>query len=208
MNRAEKVNFILQTLENFYPTPEIPLAHSNNFTFLTAVILSAHTTDAIVNKVTPKLFSIADNPYKMSVLDVKEIAEIIMPCGCFNKKAKAISEMSKMLVEKFKGLVPATFDELESLPGVGHKTASVVMAQVFGHPAFAVDTHIARLAGRWKISRSHDVKKIEADLKNFFPQNAWNKLHLQMIYYGRKFCPARNHYIEKCPICKKLATEE
>lgn len=205
MNRAEKVNFILQTLEKFFPNPEIPLAHSNNFTFLTAVILSAHTTDASVNKVTPKLFFIANDPYKMSKLDVKEIAEIIKPCGCFNNKAKAISSMSKILVEKFHGTVPDTFDELESLPGVGHKTASVIMSQVFGKPAFAVDTHIARLAIRWGISQSHDVKKIETDLKNFFHQELWNKLHLQMIYYGRKFCPARNHDIEKCEICKKLA---
>lgn len=204
MNRVGKVNFILHTLDRLFPDPQIPLLHSNVFTFLVAVMLSAHTTDASVNKITPQLFSLADNAHDMSAVPTEKIAEIIRPCGCFNRKSIAISAMSNMLVQKFYGEVPNDFTSLESLPGVGHKTASVVMSQAFGVSAFPVDTHIARLAVRWEISHSTNVLKIEDDLKSFFPIEKWTKLHLQMIYFGRKYCPARGHDVSKCPICSEL----
>ena len=171
---------------------------------LIAVLLSAQCTDKRVNQITPLLFAKADTPQQMVKLSVKEIQEIIRPCGLSPAKAKAIHRLSEILLEKHKGKVPDTFEELEFLPGVGHKTASVIMTQVFGQPAFPVDTHIHRLMHRWKLSNGSSVEQTEKDAKRLFPENLWNKLHLQIIYFGREYCPARGHVIEQCPICSKI----
>jgi endonuclease III len=196
--RAEKIQAILDDL---FPSPEIPLNYKNTFTFLIAVLLSAQCTDERVNKTTPKLFELADSSKKMAKLSKEDIQEIIRPCGLSNSKATHIKRLSEILNEKFNGIVPETFEELEMLPGVGHKTASVIMTQAFGKPAFPVDTHIHRLAKRWKLSEGKNVVQTEKDLKRWFLKENWNRLHLQMIYFGRKYCPARGHKIEECPIC-------
>jgi len=203
MNKKERVQDIMQILEELYPETPIPLDHENPYTFLIAVLLSAQCTDARVNKTTPTLFALADHPRKMVKLDVKEIEDIIRPCGLAPRKSTAISELSKILLEKYSGDIPQTMADLEALPGVGHKTASVVMAQVFNKPAFPVDTHIHRLAYRWKLSTGKNVVKTERDLKRLFPKEAWNKLHLQIIFFGREYCPARGHNPYECPICKR-----
>lgn len=201
MLKKEKAKKIQRILNKLYPHPAIPLDHRNNFTFLIAVLLSAQCTDARVNKITPALFDRADTPQKMAKLTVKQIEGYIRTCGLAPRKAKAIHELSKILIEKYHGEVPNTFEDLESLPGVGHKTASVIMAQAFHIPAFPVDTHIHRCAKRWGLSSGTSVKKTEADLKELFPKKTWNKLHLQIIYFAREHCPARVHNPKDCPIC-------
>ena len=206
MTRAEKAHRIQLTLDELYPTVPIPLRHRDPFTLLVAVVLSAQCTDVRVNQVTPRLFARARTPQQMARLSVKEIAEIIRPCGLAPAKSKAIHTLSRILVEKHGGRIPASFKELETLPGVGHKTASVIMAQAFGEPAFPVDTHIHRLAARWGLSNGTTVKRTEQDLKRIFPREAWNKLHLQIIYFGRQYCPARGHDTARCPICSWAAS--
>ncbi len=203
MTKSEKVKDILSILDKHFPNPDIPLNHKDAYTLLIAVLLSAQCTDERVNKTTPELFSLADNPFDMAKIPADEIREIIRPCGLSPAKSKAISKLSQILVEKYDGNVPNTFEELEELPGVGHKTASVVMTQVFGLPAFPVDTHIHRLAYRWGLSTGRSVEQTERDLKRLIPQDLWDKAHLQIIYFGRKYCPARGHDWEKCPICSK-----
>ena len=194
----------MKELENLYPNPPIPLHHSDAFTLLIAVLLSAQSTDKKVNEITPDLFARASNAKAMSRLEVDEIKEIIRQIGLSNTKAKNIKRLSEILVEKYDGIVPSTFEELEALPGVGHKTASVVMAQAFGHPAFPVDTHIHRLMHRWKLSNGKSVEQTEKDAKRLFPKETWNKLHLQIIYYGREYSPARSWNLEKDFITKSI----
>ena len=201
VSKTEKAQAIAALLEQYFPDPAIPLSHSSSFTLLIAVLLSAQCTDERVNKATPELFKLARTPQKMSTLQVAQIAEIIRPCGLSPQKSKAIASLSKILLDKHDGKVPQSFVELEALPGVGHKTASVVMSQAFGQPAFPVDTHIHRLAYRWVLSNGKNVEQTERDLKRLFPEESWNKLHLQVIYFGRKFCPARGHDPRECPIC-------
>ena len=201
MKKAERAELILNRLQQLYPDPPIPLDHTNPFTLLIAVLLSAQCTDVRVNQVTPELFQLADNPESMSQLSVEQIRKIIRPCGLSPQKSKAIAQLSNILVEQHQGEVPQTFAELESLPGVGHKTASVVMAQAFGVPAFPVDTHIHRLAQRWGLTNGKNVKQTEADLKQLFPEDCWNSLHLQIIFYGREYCTARGCDGTKCEIC-------
>ena len=201
MNHKEKIIFIISTLDSLYHNPPIPLAHKDNYTLLIAVLLSARCTDAKVNQVTPKLFQLADNPSDMMSKNPDLIRQIIRPCGLSPAKSKAIHGLSRILVEKHGSQVPSNFKDLESLPGVGHKTASVVMSQAFNVPAFPVDTHIHRLSYRWCLSNGKNVEKTEKDCKKKFPQNLWNKLHLQMIYFGREYCPARKHNPKTCPIC-------
>lgn len=204
MTRPEKAEYIMNKLEELYPEVPIPLVHKDAYTLLIAVLLSAQCTDVRVNQVTPKLFELADDPKAMLKLGVERIKEIIRPCGLSGTKSRAIVGLSKMLLEKFRGEVPKSFEELESLPGVGHKTASVVRVQAFGLPAFPVDTHIHRLAKRWGLSNGKNVVQTEKDLKALFPMEKWAKLHLQMIYYGREFCTARKCDGTKCEICKIL----
>ena len=192
---------VSKILDELYPETPIPLQHRDPYTLLVAVVLSAQCTDERVNKITPLLFARADNPYDMVKLSIEEIRQIILPCGLAPAKSKAIWNLSRLIVEKHRGQVPKTFEELEALPGVGHKTASVVMSQAFGVPAFPVDTHIHRLAARWGLSDGKSVEKTERDLKAVFPEEKWNKLHLQIIYFGRQYCPARGHDPLKCPIC-------
>lgn len=203
MNKKEKAKEIDTILEELYPKVPIPLKHEDPYTLLIAVLLSAQCTDERVNQVTPQLFLLADNPFDMMLKDVEDIRLIIRPCGLSPRKSKAISELSRILVENHNGKVPQSFEFLEALPGVGHKTASVVMSQAFGVPAFPVDTHIHRLAYRWGLSTGKNVEKTEADLKNLFPRDRWNKLHLQIIYFGREYCQARGHKRENCPICSR-----
>ena len=202
MTKSERAQIVLEILNKTYPKTPIPLDHKDNFTLLVAVLLSAQCTDERVNQVTPKLFKIASNPKKMSKLSQNQIYKIIKPCGLGPKKSKAIKELSSILLKKFNGVVPNNFNDLEALPGVGHKTASVVMSQGFGIPAFAVDTHIHRLAQRWGLTNGKDVKKTEADLKKLFDKSLWNKLHLQIIFWGREFCQAKACYGLKCDVCK------
>ncbi len=199
--KQERADAIVEILEKLYPTVPIPLDHQDDYTLLIAVLLSAQCTDKRVNQVTPFLFEKAATPQEMIQLDVEEIREIIRPCGLSPRKSKAIFNLSHILLDKHGGKVPDNFKDLEALPGVGHKTASVVMSQAFGVPAFPVDTHIHRLAWRWCLSTGKNVEKTEADLKKIFPKEKWNKLHLQIIYFGREYCPARGHVIEDCPIC-------
>jgi len=203
MTKQEKVNDILKILDKYYPNPEVPLHHKDAYTLLISVLLSAQCTDERVNKTTPSLFKLADNPYDMVKLSVEEIREIIKPCGLSPMKSKGIYGLSKILIDKHKGQVPDTFEDLEELPAVGHKTASVVMTQWFGIPAFPVDTHIHRLAYRWGLTNGKSVEQTEKDLKRLIPEDKWNKVHLQIIYFGREFCPARGHAWTECPICKK-----
>lgn len=194
----------MHRLEELYPETPIPLDHKDPYTLLVAVLLSAQCTDERVNQITPALFELADNPQDMAQQAVEKIQEIIRPCGLSPRKAKAISELSKILIEKHGGEVPQDFDALEELPGVGHKTASVVMAQAFGVPAFPVDTHIHRLAQRWKLTNGKNVEKTEADLKKLFPAEKWNKLHLQIIFYGRDACTARGCDGTVCEFCRTM----
>ena len=201
MRKAERVQFILNRLEALYPETPIPLEHHNAYTLLVAVLLSAQCTDKRVNQVTPALFQRARRPGDMIRVPVPEIRAIIRPCGLSERKAQNIWDLSRILLERYDGAVPESFEALESLPGVGHKTASVVMSQGFGHPAFPVDTHIHRLANRWRLTNGKSVVQTEKDLKKAFPRHRWNKLHLQIIFYGREYCPARGHRLQECPIC-------
>lgn len=202
--KDKKVKEIIRILDKLYPTTPIPLIHKDPFTLLVSVVLSAQCTDERVNKTTPILFNKADTPEKMLKMSIKQIEKIIRPCGLSPQKSKAIKGLSVLLVKKHNSEVPQNFLELEKLPGVGHKTASVVMSQAFGFPAFPVDTHIHRLAWRWGLSTGKNVEKTEKDLKRLFPEEKWNKLHLQIIFYGREFCPARGHKLESCIICSKF----
>lgn len=204
MLKQERADFILRRLEELYPETPVPLDHTSPFTLLVAVLLSAQCTDARVNLVTPGLFALADNPATMAQLEVPVIQEAIKSCGLAPKKAKAIAELSKIVVASFGGEIPRTLAELETLPGVGHKTASVVVAQAFGEPAFPVDTHIHRLAQRWKLTQGRNVVQTERDLKKLFPRERWNKLHLQIIFYGRDACSARGCDGTVCEICRAL----
>lgn len=202
ISKKEKAKEIQKILDKLYPEVPIPLDHEDPFTLLIAVILSARCTDIRVNQVTPILFAKADTPAAMVKLKVSEIQKIIKPCGLSPAKAKNIHATSQILIDKYNGHVPKTFEELEELPGVGHKTASVVMSQAFQQPAFPVDTHIHRLAERWGLSSGKNVKQTEEDLKKVFPMASWSRVHLQIIYFGREYCPARGHHREECPICK------
>jgi endonuclease-3 len=202
MRKSERAQIVLKILNKTYPKTPIPLDHKDNYTLLVAVLLSAQCTDERVNQVTPKLFKIASDPKAMSKLSQNQIYKIIKPCGLGPKKSKAIKELSLILIKKFNGVVPNNFKDLEALPGVGHKTASVVMSQGFGVPAFAVDTHIHRLAQRWGLTDGKNVQKTEADLKKLFDKSLWNKLHLQIIFWGREFCQAKVCYGLECDICK------
>ena len=208
MRKSEKVNDILRILDKFYPEAPVPLHHKDAYTLLISVLLSAQCTDERVNKTTPSLFKQADNPYDMVKLSQEEIREIIKPCGLSPMKSKGIYGLSKILIEKYNGQVPSTFEALEELPAVGHKTASVVMTQWFGLPAFPVDTHIHRLAYRWGLSNGKSVEQTERDLKRLIPEMKWNKAHLQIIYFGRQYCPARGHKWKECPICSKYMRKE
>ena len=204
MKIKHKANLITSILNKQYPETPVPLNHDDIYTLLIAVLLSAQCTDKRVNEVTPHLFSIADNPLSMSKLSEKKIYSIIKPCGLGPKKSKAIKMLSKILVKDYGGEVPENLSALENLPGVGHKTASVVMSQGFGHPAFPVDTHIHRLAQRWKLTNGKNVTQTEKDLKRIFPEKSWNKLHLQIIFWGREFCQAHECFALECKICKAI----
>ena len=204
MRKAERAEIILKELKKLYPSPPIPLDHTNPYTLLVAVVLSAQSTDKKVNELTKSLFKYANNPEKMVQLGINGIYEHIKYLGLSNQKSKNIYNLSKLLIEKFNGQVPNTFENLESLPGVGHKTASVVMSQVFRVPSFPVDTHIHRLAQRWGLTNGDSVIKTEKDLKKVFPKNEWNKLHLQIIFYGREYCTARGCDGTKCKLCRTL----
>jgi endonuclease-3 len=206
--KKERASHLLKRLEELYPETPIPLDHRDPYTLLVAVLLSAQCTDVRVNLVTPALFALADTPEKMMLVPVDDIRAIIRPCGLSPTKAAAISELSRILVEKHGGEVPANFEDLEALPGVGHKTASVVMAQSFGVPAFPVDTHIHRLAKRWKLTPGKNVVQTERDLKKLFPRESWNKLHLQIIFYGREQCTARACNGKSCLLCRELFSTE
>jgi len=201
MKRSEKAERIQKTLDRLYPTVAIPLRHRDPYSLLVAVVLSAQCTDKRVNQITPRLFARASDPKTMAEVPVAEIATVIRPCGLSPSKSRAISELSKILIRDYHGQVPDSFEALEALPGVGHKTASVVMAQAFGQPAFPVDTHIHRLAARWGLSKGTSVVQTERDLKKLFAQESWSTLHLQIIYFGREHCPARAHDFSQCPIC-------
>jgi len=202
VKKSQKAEKIASILEELFPHPDIPLKHKDPYTLLVAVLLSAQCTDARVNQVTPKLFTKASTPSQMALLDPNEIEEIIRPCGLAPTKSKAIWQLSKDLIENHGGQVPETLPELEKLPGVGHKTASVVMIQAFHKPAFPVDTHIHRCAHRWGLSNGKSVVQTERDLKRLFPKEKWAKIHLQIIYFARTYCPAKAHKEEKCPICR------
>ena len=207
MKRAEKAERIRKILDELHSALEIALDHRDPYTLLVAVLLSAQCTDVKVNQITPKLFARASTPEKMVKLPVKAIERIIRPCGLGPQKSKAIAGLSRILLADHGGKVPQTFEELEALPGVGHKTASVVMVQAFGKPAFPVDTHIHRLAARWGLSRGKSVEQTERDLKKLFPEESWGRIHLQMIYFGREHCPARGHDLASCPICSWAASK-
>lgn len=203
MTKKEKATDIARILNELYPSTPIPLDHHDPYTLLISVLLSAQCTDERVNKVTPALWQLADNPFDMAQQKVEDIKAIIRPCGLSPRKSQAIYDLSTILIEKYNGEVPQSFEALEALPGVGHKTASVVMSQAFGVPAFPVDTHIHRLAYRWCLSTGKNVEKTEKDLKALFPKETWNTLHLQIIFFGREYCPARGHDMNSCPICSK-----
>jgi len=206
-SKKSKAAFILEQLEAFFPETPIPLNHFDPFSLLIAVLLSAQCTDERVNKVTLHLFDMASNPFDMVKFSVDQIREIVKPCGLSENKSKAVHRLSEILIERYNGDVPKSFEALEELPGVGHKTASVVMSQAFGVPAFPVDTHIHRLATRWNLTSGRNVSETEKDLKALFPMENWNKLHLQIIFYGRKYCPARGHVVENCPICSAFGVK-
>jgi endonuclease-3 len=207
MTRQQRADFVAARLAELYPAPPIPLRHHDAYTLLVAVVLSAQCTDERVNQVTPRLFALAGTPATMAQRTVAEIDAIVRPCGLAPRKATAIRDLSRLIMERHGGAVPRTFQELEALPGVGHKTASVVMSQAFGHPAFPVDTHIHRLAQRWKLTDGRNVEQTEHDLKRLFPENLWNALHLQIIYYGREHCTARGCDGTVCEICRALFPE-
>jgi len=204
LTKKEKVEFVIETLEKLYPEVPVPLNHKDPYTLLVAVLLSAQCTDERVNKITPHLFKKADNPYDMVKLSVEEIKEIIRPCGLSPMKSKGIYGLSQIIINEHNGVVPDNFKALEALPSVGHKTASVVMSQAFGVPAFPVDTHIHRLMYRWGLTNGRSVEQTEKDAKRLFPKELWNKLHLQIIFYGREYSPARGFKIENSPIDQKL----
>lgn len=204
MTKQQRADYIVQRLEELYPETPIPLDHKDAYTLLIAVLLSAQCTDVRVNQVTPALFELADNPYDMARVPVEKIQAIIRPCGLSPRKSRAISELSQILIDQYGGEVPADFNALEALPGVGHKTASVVMAQAFGVPAFPVDTHIHRLAKRWRLAPGKNVEQTERYLKRLFPKEKWNKLHLQIIFYGREYCTARGCDGKTCEICRAV----
>ena len=204
MNKEERFIYINKELQKLYPETPIPLDHDSIYTLLIAVLLSAQCTDVRVNQVTPELFSLANNPFDMALISPSKIREIIKPCGLSPKKSKAIAELSRILCKEYEGKVPESFEALEALPGVGHKTASVVMSQGFNRPAFPVDTHIHRLAQRWRLTKGKNVKQTEKDLKDGFPVDDWNKLHLRIIYYGREHCTARGCDGRICFICSKI----
>ena len=208
MKRADKAIRIVEMLEELYPETPVPLDHTNTFELLVAVLMSAQTTDLKVNEVTPALFAKANTPEQMSKLPVQTILEDIRQVGLAPTKAKNIRRLSELLVERHDGMIPDSFEALEALPGVGHKTAGVVLAQAFGIPAFPIDTHIHRLAARWGLSKGTTVERTERDLKAIFPKALWNKLHLQIIFFGREYCPARNHDLTQCPICSWTATKK
>ncbi len=208
ISKKDKANAIGKILDKIYPEVDVPLDNEDPYTLLVAVILSARCTDARVNQITPFLFAKADTPKKMAKMKISDIQKIIKPCGLSPQKAKNIHRMSEILLEEHEGKVPKTFEELEGLPGVGHKTASVVMSQAFNVPAFPVDTHIHRLARRWGLSSGKNVVETERDLKELFPEKVWNKVHLQIIFFGREYCPARGHKKEECPICNKYGMED
>jgi len=208
MKRAEKAERIAEILDELYPFLPVPLDHVDPFTLLVAVVLSAQTTDKKVNEITPALFARAPGPTEMAAVPVEEIRHLIRQIGLSPQKAKALSGLSRLLLERHGGVVPADFDDLEALPGVGHKTASVVMAHAFGVPAFPVDTHIHRLAARWGLSNGKSVKQTEADLKRVYPRDTWNRLHLQIIQFGRDHCPALYHDLTTCQICGFTATKK
>jgi endonuclease-3 len=205
MKKRDKALRIGEILDRLYPEPPIPLEHKNPFTLLVAVVLSAQTTDVQVNKVTPALFARAPTPEKLAAMSESDILSIIRSCGLAPGKARNIRKLAQTIVDEHGGLVPNDIEALEKFPGVGHKTASVVVSQAFGEPAFAVDTHIHRLAWRWGLSSGKNVEQTERDLKKLFPRDEWAKRHLQIIYFGREYCPARNHDFEKCPICSWAA---
>lgn len=202
MINSKEIELILDSL---FPSPAIPLVHSDPYTLLIATLLSAQCTDKRVNKITPQLFALGPNPEKMAQLSIDEIMTIIKPCGLYRVKAKAIWNLSHLLLKKHKGRVPSSLSALEKLPGVGHKTASVVLSQAFHKPAFPIDTHIHRCAKRWNLSSGKSVEQTEKDLKKLFPKNKWSKIHLQIIYFARKYCPALGHNPKTCPICKHLS---
>ncbi len=204
MTKKERAEYVDRELERRYPNPPIPLDHVDAYSLLVAVLLSAQCTDERVNKVTPELWKLADNPEAMRRVPVEAIREVIRPCGLSPRKSQAIRDLSQILVDQHGGEVPESFEKLEALPGVGHKTASVVMSQAFGHPSFPVDTHIHRLGQRWGLTSGKNVVQTEADLKRLFPKERWNHLHLQIIYYGREFCTARGCDGTVCPICTTL----
>tara|TARA_B100001113_G_scaffold40803_1_gene28922 strand:+ start:118 stop:771 length:654 start_codon:yes stop_codon:yes gene_type:complete len=204
LNKEERFIYINKELQKLYPETPIPLDHDSIYTLLIAVLLSAQCTDVRVNQVTPELFSLANNPFDMALISPSKIREIIKPCGLSPKKSKAIAELSRILCKEYEGKVPESFEALEALPGVGHKTASVVMSQGFNRPAFPVDTHIHRLAQRWRLTKGKNVKQTEKDLKDGFPVDDWNKLHLRIIYYGREHCTARGCDGRICFICSKI----
>ncbi len=208
MRRQEKAERIQKILDELFPVLEVPLRHRDPYTLLVAVLLSAQCTDKRVNQITPLLFERASTPKEMLGLSVPQIRSIIRPCGLSPAKSKAIRGLSKILVEEHGAVVPQSFPALEALPGVGHKTASVVMAQAFGVPAFPVDTHIHRLAARWGRSRGSNVERTERDLKALYPAESWNDLHLQIIFFGRQYCPARSHDLAQCPICAWAASKK
>lgn len=203
-SKLKRAEFVLYELERYYPETPIPLDHTDAYTLLIAVLLSAQCTDERVNKITPALFAMANNPQEMIQHSVEQIKEIIRPCGLSPRKSRAIWELSRILIDEHDGEVPESFEALEKLPGVGHKTASVVMSQAFGHAAFPVDTHIHRVAQNWKLTSGKSVEQTEKDLKRLFPKESWNKLHLQMIFYGREHCSARGCRGLVCPICTTL----
>lgn len=205
LTKLHRVQRIVEELERLYPVTPIPLDHRDPYTLLIAVLLSAQCTDVRVNQVTPALFALADTPQKMTAVPVEKIQATIRPCGLSPRKSRAISELSQILQDQHASKVPQNFADLEALPGVGHKTASVVMAQAFGVPAFPVDTHIHRLAKRWKLSSGKNVEQTERDLKRLFPEHLWNKLHLQIIFYGREFCTARGCDGTRCPLCAEFS---
>jgi endonuclease-3 len=204
MTKKERVEFVIEELEKLYPETPVPLDHTDSYTLLVAVLLSAQCTDERVNKTTPALFNRANNPFDMAKVPVEHIRDIIKPCGLSPRKSKAISELSQILIDKYNGEVPANFEALEELPGVGHKTASVVMAQAFGVAAFPVDTHIHRLMYRWNLSNGKSVEQTEKDAKRLFPEELWNKLHLQIIFYGREYSPARGARLSKDYITRTI----
>ncbi|MBI3211455.1 MAG: endonuclease III [Simkania negevensis] len=208
MNKIERTKIVQSYLEKLFPEPKIFLTHKDPYTLLIAVLLSAQCTDLRVNTITPKLFAMADSPEKMAELPLETIENIIRPCGLWKTKAQAIKKLSKILLEEYGGEVPCSIEELEKLPGVGHKTASVVMVQAFHKPAFPVDTHIHRCAKRWGLSNGRSVEETEKDLKKLFPNSSWSSLHLQIIFYARKYCPARGHDLSLCPICKAISSKK